>query len=994
GDLNEALDHSVGGKRRDYLCDFLEELDLKWQTTGKTYISPSGKDCSGIDYFLMNITDSLLVQRKNILQDICNNTSDHYPISCEIQWTKPAHRKETVKKPEINWNRVDTDLYAAFIDSGLDHVNLTPVEDLGVDNTLKTLCHLMEDSATKSSKPIRPVKAKPKLRIWNSEIKLSLESMKLHYKNWKKVGKPTEEDNPLLIKRQESKKKFRSVYRQNLANKDRMEKQKILEARQSDSKLFHRLVSAQRKKGSVFINDLHVGERRFPEENILEGFKQHFESLAQESSNDLYDDQYHSLVKEDALAMSELASSKEVISVTREEVLQAIGSINTGKSPDIYNITKEHILKSGNAETSKLINVILYIVNCIIRTGKYPNTLKSGLLTPIFKNKGLANISSNYRGITVLPVLGKVVEAVLRARIAPRIEARQNIVQRSFTRNASPLNSAFIVEELYRETKDNKETLHLILLDAKVAFDVVDHKHLLRRLYQMGIDDKHWSLIESFHQNGSAVVKWKDQFSEKFQINQGVRQGGILSTDLYKAYVNPLLDRLQGTHHGHSIGNIRCAASACADDVCLAARTPDRAQLLLDISTDFANMERYILQPTKSVHIPVTNGKKSDEQKYTINNRDIPTVKKATHLGIIRTESLASNQNENIEENLRKTRRASYSLFGSGLRGHDGLNIRTLPSAGQTDKLEVFQKKFLKQLLQLPNNTANPAVYLITGLLPVEAQIHIRTLTFLYNLAAQDPCSIERQLLERQYAMKTVDSSSWVICVQKILWKYDLPSLGEFLEQHTTKASWKTQVYTVINKYWGEKISHSLKLYKSLQYLADDSYIPGNVHPLFRIDYTARESERLKPKLKLATGTYILQTNRKSFNQHGVPDTCTLCNSEAETAEHFVLTCPVLEGVRRLILSDIISELDQTFNIDFAAQSNALKIQYILNCWPLVGTRRLNPEELRPYETQCCRLLYNLDLVRIRTIGASQPRRRKPKATLRQGLPAPHKPVS
>jgi hypothetical protein len=248
--------------------------------------------------------------------------------------------------------------------------------------------------------------------------------------------------------------------------------------------------------------------------------------------------------------------------------------------------------------------------------------------------------------------------------------------------------------------------------------------------------------------------------------------------------------------------------------------------------------------------------------------------------------------------------------------------------------------------------------------------------------------------LQFQDAMKTVDSNSWVICVQKILCQYDLPSLGEFLEQHTTKASWKTQVYTVINKYWGEKISHSLKLYKSLQYLADDIYIPGNVHPLFRIDYTARESERLKAKLKLATGTYILETNRKSFNQHGVPDTCTLCNSEAETAEHFVLTCPVLESVRRPILSDIISELDQTFNIDLAAQSNALKIQYILNCWPLVGTRRLNPEELRSYETQCCRLLYNLDLVRIRAIGTSQPRRRKPKATLRQGLPAPHKPVS
>jgi hypothetical protein len=70
---------------------------------------------------------------------------------------------------------------------------------------------------------------------------------------------------------------------------------------------------------------------------------------------------------------------------------------------------------------------------------------------------------------------------------------------------------------------------------------------MLRRVYQAGIDDKHWVLIKSLHGNAVSSAKWADQRSEPFEVNQGVRQGGILSTDLYKLYINPLLTRLEAT---------------------------------------------------------------------------------------------------------------------------------------------------------------------------------------------------------------------------------------------------------------------------------------------------------------------------------------------------------------------------------------------------------------------------------------------------------------
>ncbi|KAH3866023.1 hypothetical protein DPMN_029074 [Dreissena polymorpha] len=62
-----------------------------------------------------------------------------------------------------------------------------------------------------------------------------------------------------------------------------------------------------------------------------------------------------------------------------------------------------------------------------------------------------------------------------------------------------------------------------------------------------------------------------------------------MSTDLYKVYVNPLLDRLQEARVGSTIGDVNCSASACADDICLCAETANEAQELLNISAEFAN---------------------------------------------------------------------------------------------------------------------------------------------------------------------------------------------------------------------------------------------------------------------------------------------------------------------------------------------------------------------------------------------------------------------
>jgi len=161
-----------------------------------------------------------------------------------------------------------------------------------------------------------------------------------------------------------------------------------------------------------------------------------------------------------------------------------------------------------------------------------------------------------------------------------------------------------------REASDMEEQLIIIMLDAKSAFDVVVHNNMMRRLYHLGIQDKHWSLIQNLHSNATTSVKLNGHISDRFNIQQGVRQRGILRADLYKIYVDPLLHRLQDSGKGLKIGYINCCATACADDISINCVKSDEVQILRNMAYEYSLNEHYKLQPQNSVVIQMENKRK------------------------------------------------------------------------------------------------------------------------------------------------------------------------------------------------------------------------------------------------------------------------------------------------------------------------------------------------------------------------------------------------
>jgi hypothetical protein len=88
--------------------------------------------------------------------------------------------------------------------------------------------------------------------------------------------------------------------------------------------------------------------------------------------------------------------------------------------------------------------------------------------------------------------------------------------------------------------------------------------------------------------------------------------------------------------------------------------------------------------------------------------------------------------------------------------------------------LEQFLKALLKRTLSWSPNAPDPALYVISGLLPVQAQIDIKCLTLFNNICRQNDDTLEKRLAFRQL-------NNWFNLIKRILLKYGLQHPLEYL---------------------------------------------------------------------------------------------------------------------------------------------------------------------------------------------------------------------
>ena len=352
-----------------------------------------------------------------------------------------------------------------------------------------------------------------------------------------------------------------------------------------------------------------------------------------------------------------------------------------------------------------------------------------------------------------------------------------------------------------------------------------------------------------------------------------------------------------------------------ADDLAVLSNSRNEMQHMLDDTGEFANMERYIIHPTKSGVLTYSNGKKSKScNGFTMFGKTLKAEQHSTHLGIFRDVK----KKINIEEKVTLSRKTAYALMGAGLHSGNGLtkqlcaylwNTYVIPrlvyglevqqlTRTDIEVLEKFQRKCLRQIQGLPDKTPNCVTLSLIGVPPVETIVHKNMLN-LFVSSARSQNSVEYEVLERQLVMKDSTENSWCNEVKRILEIYDLPSAYELFVNPPSKYEWKAILNSKLNCFVETAWKNDIRDKSSLKYLNPQSVSVGSSHSCWSsVRDNVHDSKRAELKVKILTGSYILQANRSCFNQYAIDPTCKLCKKEPEDREHFIARCWSLEHIR------------------------------------------------------------------------------------------------
>ena len=178
----------------------------------------------------------------------------------------------------------------------------------------------------------------------------------------------------------------------------------------------------------------------------------------------------------------------------------------------------------------------MYIVNLCITTNVFPLPCKSSIVTPFIKKPGLdAEILKNYRPVSNLSFLSKVIEKVIASRIISHIENNAIIDKFQSAYKCGHSTETALLRAALLRVLDIVTTIgkgngsFLVLLDLSAAFDTIDHSNLFDILEKyVGITGESLQFIKSYFSDRSQSTRIESIMSDIVHIICGVPQGSVL----------------------------------------------------------------------------------------------------------------------------------------------------------------------------------------------------------------------------------------------------------------------------------------------------------------------------------------------------------------------------------------------------------------------------------------------------------------------------------
>ena len=318
--------------------------------------------------------------------------------------------------------------------------------------------------------------------------------------------------------------------------------------------------------------------------------------------------------------------------------------------PRLLKDCREHIIKP-----------LHHIINLSIKSKSIPSVWKIAKIIPTHK-KGSFDDPENYRPISVLPVLSKILERAIHEQLSIFLEEHNLLTEYQFgyrKKRSTNLAATLLVDNIRKEV-DRGNLVGAVFIDLSKAFDTLSHGSLLSKLPSYGIQDDELEWFTDYLFGRQQLVKIGNGTSCKEMVNTDVPQGSILGPLLFIIFFNDFIDNL-------TVAKV----VKYADDTVLYCSGKDVETIEQLLTSDLNNAAKFF--DDNSLVINLKKGKtevmlfgtsiriaKQDHKELRILYRDVPIHNTHTYkyFGYILDPNLTLN--ENFEK--------SYKRFSNRLR--------------------------------------------------------------------------------------------------------------------------------------------------------------------------------------------------------------------------------------------------------------------------------------------------------------------------------------